>query len=535
MEAKYNNKHKQQEEKNSCPFALFRAPVKGHKVLLFFFHLFLSSGQKTGYFSTGDNSSAGNFGLLDQMQALRFIDENIDKFNGDPSQITVFGSGSGAVSAGLLALSPLSSRFVKRVIASSGSPLAHWALLKDLNFIRNNSLHSALAYGCAITCDSIKLVDCLSTRSHNDICLTKVKRKANSLSWSPVIDSDTRPPSHQTLPESPESLIRLNSMSTWRRNNFAYMTGVTRDDGFHQLLLDPQFGQKEKVIDSQLLERVTRSLVHIYHANPTPSQSEAFENAVKFLYFPQTSGFNLHGNTSNASSSSTSSSSSSSTSSTSSLLSSVVHLLTDSWYTWPLHSTVNTLMNYNVPTYVYLLNYSISSLALADWQAAAHDLEYLLVSGAPFLQASFYPSHLNLDHLTWSQSDRNMSQFIMQTWGNFAKFGNPTPLPAFGSIVWTAATKSRPFKYLSINDASSHATATRMHSHYRPHYAQFWSHYLKSIMKDQARTLPLQSSDLTSQIELRFYRLMFWTLAILSSLVCLLILFCSFLHCHYAR
>lgn len=63
-----------------------------------------------GFFATADNASAGNFGLLDQVQAIHFIRENIRGFNGDPERITVIGSGSGAASATLLSISPLSSR-----------------------------------------------------------------------------------------------------------------------------------------------------------------------------------------------------------------------------------------------------------------------------------------------------------------------------------------------------------------------------------------------------------------------------------------
>ena len=60
-----------------------------------------------GYMATADNASAGNFGLLDQIQAINWVRENIRPFNGDPERITLFGPDAGAASAGLLALSPL--------------------------------------------------------------------------------------------------------------------------------------------------------------------------------------------------------------------------------------------------------------------------------------------------------------------------------------------------------------------------------------------------------------------------------------------
>ncbi|KAG7257993.1 hypothetical protein CRUP_023191 [Coryphaenoides rupestris] len=61
----------------------------------------------TWFLSTGDQSAKGNYGLLDQIQALRWLNENIGHFGGDPERITIFGSGAGASCRGaaqLLAL-----------------------------------------------------------------------------------------------------------------------------------------------------------------------------------------------------------------------------------------------------------------------------------------------------------------------------------------------------------------------------------------------------------------------------------------------
>ncbi|GCC19333.1 hypothetical protein chiPu_0021044, partial [Chiloscyllium punctatum] len=58
-----------------------------------------------GFLSTGDMAAKGNYGLLDQIQALRWLSENIGFFGGDPMRITVFGSGAGASCVNLLILS----------------------------------------------------------------------------------------------------------------------------------------------------------------------------------------------------------------------------------------------------------------------------------------------------------------------------------------------------------------------------------------------------------------------------------------------
>ena len=54
----------------------------------------------------GENKEA-NFGLLDQIAALKWIQENIEAFNGDPGSVTLLGHGTGAACVNLLLISPM--------------------------------------------------------------------------------------------------------------------------------------------------------------------------------------------------------------------------------------------------------------------------------------------------------------------------------------------------------------------------------------------------------------------------------------------
>lgn len=55
--------------------------------------------------STSDDNCPGNYGLWDQIKALQWVSNNIEKFGGDKKKVTLFGSGSGAASINLLMLS----------------------------------------------------------------------------------------------------------------------------------------------------------------------------------------------------------------------------------------------------------------------------------------------------------------------------------------------------------------------------------------------------------------------------------------------
>lgn len=52
-----------------------------------------------------DSNAPGNYGLWDQVAALRWVSENINSFGGNNQRVTAFGSGSGAASIGILMIS----------------------------------------------------------------------------------------------------------------------------------------------------------------------------------------------------------------------------------------------------------------------------------------------------------------------------------------------------------------------------------------------------------------------------------------------
>lgn len=67
---------------------------------------------------------SGNYGILDQIFALQWVQRNIKNFGGDPTKVTIFGESAGAVSCHILCASPLAKGLFRTCISQSGAMMS---------------------------------------------------------------------------------------------------------------------------------------------------------------------------------------------------------------------------------------------------------------------------------------------------------------------------------------------------------------------------------------------------------------------------
>ena len=77
-----------------------------------------------GFLSMGTEDVPGNAGLRDQTMAMRWVQDNIQQFNGNPGSVTIFGESAGSISVSYQLASPLSRGLFQRAIMQSGTSVS---------------------------------------------------------------------------------------------------------------------------------------------------------------------------------------------------------------------------------------------------------------------------------------------------------------------------------------------------------------------------------------------------------------------------
>ncbi|XP_038624505.1 neuroligin-2 [Tachyglossus aculeatus] len=382
-----------------------------------------------GFLSTGDQAAKGNYGLLDQIQALRWLSENVGHFGGDPERITIFGSGAGASCVNLLILSHHSEGLFQKAIAQSGTAISSWSVnYQPLKYTRL----LAAKVGCDYA-DSAEAVECLRRKSSRELVDQDVQPARYHIAFGPVVDGDV-------VPDDPEILMQQGEFL-----NYDMLIGVNQGEGLK--FVEDSVESEDGISASYFDFTVSNFVDNLYGY---PEGKDILRETIKFMYTDWADRDN--GETRRKT---------------------LLALFTDHQWVAPAVATAKLHADYQSPVYFYTFYHHCQAEGRPEWADAAHGDELPYVFGVPMVGAT------DLFPCNFSKNDVMLSAVVMTYWTNFAKTGDPNqPVPQdtkfihtkpnrFEEVVW-AKFNSKDKQYLHIG------LKPRVRDNYRANKVAFW-------------------------------------------------------------
>ncbi|XP_013080163.2 LOW QUALITY PROTEIN: cocaine esterase-like [Biomphalaria glabrata] len=387
-----------------------------------------------GFLSTADSIIPGNFGLLDQIMALQWIQANIQFFGGDPQMVTIFGESSGAACVSLLVLSPLSKGLFQRAILESGSPLAYWSITYPVNKIQPDTIAQSIASKLNCTqLSSTEILVCLQKVNVFDLINASTEyRKSNGLVFIPRVEALLR-----SLPDYPLKILRSGNF-----NHVDTIQGYNSDEGWYFL----------NTSSAQLTREGFRESIHNLMTSLKIMTSDSIVDQFEEVYIKKFDGheFNFRQG---------------------------LRAVSDFVFIAPIvmETMLAETWSRDSKHYLYEFQYRPSDSEMPPFVGAVHGNEQA------FLFRSFDNDQFWNTKKGHTQADLLISDEMMAFWSSFAKHGSPNGNMS-GLAPWVNYTPDRP-NCLKIN------ILTTLSDHGKQLAVQIYKPLIDSLMNEYPVTV----------------------------------------------
>uniref|UniRef100_A0A8C0T1Q6 Carboxylic ester hydrolase n=1 Tax=Canis lupus familiaris TaxID=9615 RepID=A0A8C0T1Q6_CANLF len=347
-----------------------------------------------GFFSTGDKHATGNWGYLDQVAALRWIQQNIAYFGGDPGCVTIFGGSAGGISVSLHVVSPMSQGLFHRAIMESGV-----ALLPGLTVSSSDEVTTRVAKlsGCGQV-DSEALVGCLRSKSEEEILAISKHFK-----FFPAVVDGT------FLPRHPQELLAFADFQP-----VPSIIGVNNNEFGWLLPLTLNISDPKKEMDKEMVKATLQQMSSLV-ALPPEAGDLLIEEYIEDSADPQTIKAQFH------------------------------EMMEDTIFVIPALQVAN-FQRSHAPVYFYEFQHQPSFFKdiKPPHVRADHGDELLFVFGTISWRG----------YVKVTEEEKLLSRKIMKYWANFARNGNPNgkDLP-----LWPVFDQEEQYLQLNTQPAVSRA------------------------------------------------------------------------------
>ncbi|KAB0797957.1 hypothetical protein PPYR_08950 [Photinus pyralis] len=421
--------------------------------------------------------SPANYGLMDQIAALHWLQENIAVFGGDPSNVTVIGHGTGAACVNFLLTSSAVPEGVlfHRAVLMSGSALSPWALVQEPS---RYAAQVAIHANCSPELPHPHLLKCLREKPLEVLMSTPVIAPEFAFAFGPSVDGvviDTEePPDNQHFNEfdskpqktEPQNAINilnnvlLRDSAVSKLSRYDLLLGVVKAEAYFAFNAeDVQYG-----IEADRRSKILRTFVRNTYSYHLSEILATIVNEYTDWERPVQHPINIRDET--------------------------LEALSDAQYVAPVVHTADLHSAEHRNSYLYVFDYQTKSGDYPQRQGCIHGEELPYLFGAPLVGGFMYFGR------NYTKSEVLLSETTMIYWSNFARSGNPNePQEADGfhgsrqersklkNIEWTAYEAVHK-KYLNLD------TKPKLKNHYRAHRLSFWLNLVPDLHRPGGDDVP---------------------------------------------